>query len=462
MPLLPGQLYWLQVFNGYDPRPSTVIVVADVVMEHTFKSFVESAGDRWIGGWRPMMAAFCIGLLSLPGCVHLDSREPIEAFSDGSSLEFPAPIRTLTPDDRYAQIPSASIAQRLQTHLPGEPIRILALSGGGAGGAFGAGALVGLTQSGRRPEFTVVTGVSAGALIAPYAFLGPAWDKELSEIYTTGVSDHVLQSRGLGAVFGSSLYRGSPLRRLVDRYATDALISAVAREASKGRLLLVATINLETAQPTIWDLGAIAMNGGPNARALFCDVLVAAASVPGIFPPVVIKVPGDDTSRGETHVDSDFFSPFFVEPAPQELPEDVRGTPPSSVYVLIDTQLTEPVRGTRHRATSILTRSIVAGLSGTLRTRLELTAARAEQRGIELNYAAIPASYPYRGTMEFNGAAVKALFQYGYDCASAGRLWTAFGHSSAAENRAHEASAARDLKCPTDDQFIARFAETQP
>jgi len=440
---------------------TTVIVVADVVMEYTFKSFVVSARGRLVGGPRRMIATLCICLVSLPACVHLAPRKSSELFSDVPSLEFPAPIRTLTPDNRYVQIPSASIAQHLQAHRPGEPIRILALSGGGAGGAFGAGALVGLTQSGRRPEFAVVTGVSAGALIAPYAFLGPAWDRELAEIYTTGASERVLQSRGLGAVFGSSLYRGLPLRQLVDRFATDALISAVAREASRGRLLLVATTNLETAELTIWDLGAIAMNGGPNARALFCDVLVAAASVPGIFPPVVIKVPGDNTWRDETHVDSAFSSPFFVEPAPQELPEDVRGTPPNTVYVLIDTQLTEPVRGTRRRATSILTRSIDVGLSGTLRTNLELTAARTEQRGIELNYAAIPAGYPYRGTLDFNVAAVKALFQYGYDCASAGRLWTTFGHSSAAENRAREALVTRDLMCPTDDQFIAHFAQSQ-
>jgi hypothetical protein len=226
-------------------------------------------------------------------------------------------------------------------------------------------------------------------------------------------------------------------------------------------LLLVATTNLKTAAPTVWDLGAIAMNGGPRARALFRDVLVAAASVPGIFPPVVIKVPGDDTSRDETHIDGDFSSPFFVEPTPQELPENVPGEPPNSVYVLIDTQLTEPVRDTRRRATSILTRSIIAGLSGMLRTTLELTAVRTEQRGIELDYAAVPASYAYRGTMEFNVAAVRALFQYGYDCASAGRLWTTFRHSPATDSPAREALAASDLKCPADDEFIEHFAESQ-
>src|SRR3984957_14493160 len=116
---LPGQLYWLQVVSGCDRRTSTVTVVADVVMEYTFKSFVVSARDRLVGGRRPMMAAFCLCLVSLPGCVHLASRETSEAIGDASPLEFPAPVRTLTPDNRYVQIPSASIAQRLQTHLPG-------------------------------------------------------------------------------------------------------------------------------------------------------------------------------------------------------------------------------------------------------------------------------------------------------------------------------------------------------
>jgi hypothetical protein len=435
--------------------------MADVVMEYRFNSFAGSSRGRSAGGWQRATGTLCASLVFLSGCVHMVSGEPSRPARGASSLEFPAPIRTLTSENRYAQISSASLAQHFQAHRPGEPIRILALSGGGAGGAFGAGALVGLTQSGHRPEFAVVTGVSAGALIAPYAFLGSAWDHELAEIYTTGVSEHVLQSRGLGALFGSSLYRGRPLRQLVERYATDALISAVAREAAKGRLLLVATTNLETAEPTVWDLGAIAMNGGPNKTALFREVLVAAASVPGIFPPVEIKDPGDAASRGETHVDSDFSSPFFVEPTPQEWPEDEPGTPSNTVYVLIDTQLTEPARDTRRRATSILSRSIFAGLSGMLRTKLELTAARTEQRGMDLHYAAIPASYPYRGPFEFKAAAMQALFQYGYDCASTGRLWTTFRTSPATEDHARDLLAPSELKCPADDEFIEQFADSQ-
>jgi len=110
-----------------------------------------------------------------------------------------------------------------------------------------------------RPQFSVVTGVSAGALIAPYAFLGPDWDDQLAEVYTSGRAEHLLQSRGLGVLFGSSVYSGTPLKQLVDRYATDALIEAVAREASTGRLLLVATTDVSTGETVILDLGSIAI-----------------------------------------------------------------------------------------------------------------------------------------------------------------------------------------------------------
>jgi predicted acylesterase/phospholipase RssA len=193
--------------------------------------------------------------------------------------------------------------------------RILALSGGGTEAAFGAGALVALGRSGTRPEFSVVTGVSAGALIAPYAFLGPDWDRQLTYAYTSGLADHLLQPRGLGVLFGSSAYRGSPLDHLVERYLTDSIIRAVAKEAASGRLLLVATTNVNTGETVVWDLGSIAMNGGDHARGLVRDVLVASASVPGMFPPPILHIQKRGTLVAEAHIDGTTTTPFEVPPA---------------------------------------------------------------------------------------------------------------------------------------------------
>jgi predicted acylesterase/phospholipase RssA len=225
----------------------------------------------------------------------------------------------------------------------GEALNILAMSAGGADGAFSAGALVGLTRSGSRPQFAIVTGVSAGALIAPYAFLGPAWDSQLVEIYTTGRAEHLLQPRGLGALFGSSVHRGRPLKELVDRYTTDALIQAVSREAAAGRLLLIVTTDVETGEPVVWDLGSIAMNGGANARTLFRDVLVASASVPGMLPPVIIRVHEQNTMTEEAHVDGMVSAPLFVPAGFAEMPEDdvVDRSRGAIVYVIIDGRLSE-------------------------------------------------------------------------------------------------------------------------
>jgi len=116
------------------------------------------------------------------------------------------------------------VAERLRTLHAQEPLNILALSGGGAAGAFGAGALAGLTRSGARPEFRVVTGVSVGALIAPYAFLGSTWDARLTDAFTSDAGRHLLQPRGLGVIFGSSLYSGAPLKHLIDAYVSDTMV----------------------------------------------------------------------------------------------------------------------------------------------------------------------------------------------------------------------------------------------
>src|ERR1700729_2911772 len=299
-----------------------------------------------------ILSSLC--LLTLLGCAQTAIRQPTS--SEGQE---PNAIRTLGPDQRFLTLPAESVARRVRAQRAGQPVNILALSGGGADGAFGAGALVGLARSASRPQFSVVTGVSTGALIAPYAFLGSDWDDQLVEVYTSGSAEHLLHSRGLAAFFGSSVYSGTPLKQLVERYATDALIQAVAREASTGRLLLVATTDVSTGEPVIWDLGSIAMNGGANAKALFRDVLVASASVPGLFPPVLIRVQEQQVLYEELHVDGTIAVPFFV---PLAFVEPTRGAGDPShgvvVYGIVDGRLSEQPAPLRLRARSILTRSV--------------------------------------------------------------------------------------------------------
>jgi predicted acylesterase/phospholipase RssA len=367
-------------------------------------------------------------------------------------------IRTLGADHRFSQLSSTAVAERLRALRAGEPLNILALSCGGAAGAFGAGAVAGLTVSGSRPDFAVVTGVSAGALVAPYAFLGPEWDTRLLAAFTSGVAEGFLQPRGLGALFGSSLYRGAPLKELIDAGVSDAMIQAVAREADKGRFLLVATTDLVSGQPVVWDLGAIARNGGRDARTLFRDVLVASASVPGMFPPVIIRVEAEGSSHVEAHVDGATTVPFFVPPAFLHTSDPLDALHRPTVYVIIDGPLGEPSHTTRLTARAIFSRSIGAGLSRMLLTTLELTAATTQLQGATLQYSAMPAAYPPVDAFQFNADTMRPLYRYAYECAQAGRFWTAFRHTRADRVAVHSAPAVQNIPCPTDDAFIGYFA----
>jgi predicted acylesterase/phospholipase RssA len=402
----------------------------------------------------PIAILLSASLLTLQGCAHTAIREPTSSQGDE-----PNAIRTLGPDQRFSTLSSESVAQRVRAQRAGQPVNILALSGGGADGAFGAGALVGLTRSALRPQFSVVTGVSTGALIAPFAFLGPDWDDELVEVYTSGRAEHLLHSRGLGALFGSSVYSGTPLKQLVDRYATDALIQAVAHEASTGRLLLVATTDVSTGEPVIWDLGSIAMNGGAEARALFRDVLVASASVPGLFPPVVIRVQEQQALYDEVHVDGTVALPFFVPLAFVEPTRDA-GDPSrgANVFVIVDGRLSEQSAPLRLRTRSILSRSVSAGLNHMLRTTLELTATDAELEGAQFQFAAIPLAYPDLGSFDFRTQSMRSLFQYGYQCARAGRLWTSSRSAGSDDANRDDRGAGPPNQCPADHEFISRLA----
>ena len=408
----------------------------------------------------PSPAVLLTGLLSLAslqGCAPVVLRGPSSPPAEVAA-DSPGGIRVMGADYRFTEVSMQSVARRAHDMRAAEPFSILALSGGGADGAFGAGALVGLTRTGKRPQFSVVTGVSAGALLAPYAFLGSEWDQQLSDAYTSGRAEHLLQPRGLGVIFDSSVYSGGPLEQLVDHYLSDALIQAVAREAASGRLLLVATTNVDTGETVVWDLGSIAMNGGPRARALMRDVLVASASVPGMFPPVIIRIQDEWGDYSEAHVDGTATAPFFVPAAFVQVPQDVPHRSAPTVYVIVDGRLSEEPMSTRLRFKTIVSRSISAGLTHMVRTTLELTATTAQLQGASLQYSAIPAAYPNLAPFDFRASTMRSLFQYGYDCAHTGRLWISSQRAAADHRDRGEVSSEQNVGCPADDDFIASYA----
>ena len=221
-------------------------------------------------------------------------------------------MRAVWSDDRADALLARARSEILADR--GRTVNVLAISGGGSNGAYGAGLLAGWTERGARPEFTVVTGASAGALIAPFAFLGPSYDPVLKNLFSEGIGEELLQIDGLSALFGAGVFKTEPLKRLIARYVDDALLERIGAEYKKGRRLLVVTTNLDAQRTAVWDMGAIASSGAPEALDLFRDVLVASASVPGVYSPVLINVEGAGRRFEEMHVDGGVRANLLVVP----------------------------------------------------------------------------------------------------------------------------------------------------
>src|SRR5258707_2405703 len=193
-------------------------------------------------------------------------------------------------------------------HKPAS-IDILALSGGGAEGAFGAGLLVGWTEAGNRPEFSMISGTSSGALIAPFAFLGASHDPTLKGLFTGGFAETLLHVDGLNAIFGSGVFKTEPLKLLIAHYVDEDLLQLVASQHRLGRRLFIVTTNIDGQRTAVWNMGAIAASDYSGRLQLFRDILVASASAPGLFAPAYIEVQAGNARFQEMHVDGAFHPP---------------------------------------------------------------------------------------------------------------------------------------------------------
>jgi predicted acylesterase/phospholipase RssA len=262
---------------------------------------------------RGLVAGLAAGPLGACGAAERLASLPEKLRSTASFHGMPANARIVldrSDDDRLARTSVVALRRELDyaartgvKELP--PAVFLAISGGGENGAFGAGILTAWTEVGTRPEFKAVSGVSTGALIAPFAFLGSAYDKDLERFYTSIDQSKVMVSRGLiTGVLGDSLYDSTPLLRLIRSVLTPQFVAAIAREyQEKGRLLFVATTNLDAPVGVLWNIGAIAASGNKDAPELIAKILLASASIPGALPPVMIDVEAGGQRFQEMHVD---------------------------------------------------------------------------------------------------------------------------------------------------------------
>lgn len=304
---------------------------------------------------------------------------------------------------------------------------LLALSGGGDKGAFGAGFLNGWTAAGDRPEFLLVTGISTGALIAPFAFLGPAYDEQLKKVYTESSPKDIIHIRGvLAALTNDAVADTAPLRKMLRNYINQAFLDAIAVEYHKGRELWISTTNLDTSQRVIWNMTKIAASRHPRSVELFQDVMIASAAIPGAFPPIMIDSLLDGKHYQEMHVDGGALSQVFVYPPNIDLGELARhhhGERKRKLYIVMNARLDPEWAETERKAISIASRAISSMIHsqgiGDL-YRIYLTTQR---DGVEFNLAYIPSHFDHPHLEEFDTAFMKKLYALGYETSKQHYQW---------------------------------------
>jgi predicted patatin/cPLA2 family phospholipase len=304
------------------------------------------------------------------------------------------------------------------------PVSYLAVSGGGDNGAFGAGLMNGWTETGTRPEFKMVTGVSPGALIAPFAFLGPDYDATLREVYTTMTPERVYRARSFiaGALFDDAMADNAPFAQLIEGYANQKMFDAIAREYQRGRLLMIGTTDLDAQRPVIWNIGALAASGHPGALDLFRKILRASAAIPGAFPPMLIDVELDGRKYQEMHVDGGAIAQLFLYPASIDLSKSgVRRV--RHAYIIRNDPLDPDYSASKRSTLPIAARAINTMLATSGKNDVLRTYFVSQRDGVDYNLAYIGTDFKAPKPGEFDQVYMNALYQYGYQQAKSGRAW---------------------------------------
>ncbi len=307
---------------------------------------------------------------------------------------------------------------------------VLALSGGGAFGAFGAGVLNGWTETGTRPDFKIVTGISTGALIAPFAFLGPKYDAKLKQDFTTieSESDIVTQLPILALPTADALTNSHPLMNRIRNTVDAEMVAAIAEEHRQGRRLYIGTTNLDAERFTVWNIGVIALSGDVD---LIRKVILASASIPGLMAPVLFEVEVEGARYDELHVDGGIQSQFFLPVDVIDLDAaiasaKVRGfgaTPKPRLYIIRNARFAPEPGFAERRLVPIVKRSVSAMVQSMGRLDLAQIFAFSQVRKSDLFYIEVPDDFRWMSDDEFNGPEMRRLYRIGYASALDPSAW---------------------------------------
>jgi hypothetical protein len=331
-------------------------------------------------------------------------------------------------------------------------------------GAYSTGVLAGWTATGSRPTFDVVTGISTGALIANFAFLGPEYDRQMVERYTTISNNDVYRRRPAAALLWSdSAADPAPLKKMIAAQTTDTIVAEVARAHAAGRRLYVGTTNIDTRRLVIWDMGAIASSGRPDAKDLYCSILLASASIPGFFPPVPIEVEVNGRKLTELHVDGGATTGVFLRASTLNLDREAfkNGRQPlagSDAYVIVAGKLYSDPACTDRRVIPIGESSLQSLLYSQTRGELFRIYTLCLLGGMKYHLAAIPENFSLPSdAMSFDKKEMRRLYEAGYAAATGGQAW----RDTPPGTEPHEQTGPR-----TGTQFLApgatRSASTPP
>lgn len=385
----------------------------------------------------PILMLILLGALG--GCGSLSPRNPVPVAQQHLAVAIPqaTAIRAWSGalSEAFESDLVASFHQQMNNANPNAAhgaasINVLTLSGGADYGAFGAGFMNGWSLSGRRPEFKIVTGISTGALIAPFAFLGPRYDGVLKQAFTTVSAKDIFITRWLSFLWLDAFADTKPLAALIEKYMDEELLAAVAQAHNRGRRLYIGTTHLDADRLVVWNMGAIANSGDPHALQLFRKVILASASVPVAFPPVLIDVSVGDAVYDEMHVDGGVKAQLFLTAATIDIVKirgalDSQHIPVTKINLfIIRNAITGPVPKPIARDLSAISeRAIDSLIKSQARSDLERVYAFAQQRHYEFNWVAVPAEYPLTESESFDRTRMNRLFLIGDEMGRKADVW---------------------------------------